>query len=74
MTDIFPALWNDSFNLDFEDDLLKDLNTLPSLYDNSYLTLDLMEDPLLMDTSVLDTPSTPSVIDVSSSFKLYNKS
>ena len=44
------ALWEDPFNLDFEEDLLKELNTLPGLYDHSDVTLglDLMEDPLLM--------------------------
>jgi hypothetical protein len=43
-------LWDDPFNLDFEEDLLKELNTLPGLYDHSDvpLGLDLMEDPLLM--------------------------
>ena len=47
------ALWDDPFNLDFEEDLLKELNTLPGLYDNSdvSLGLDLMEDPLLMNAS-----------------------
>jgi len=46
------ALWDDPFNLDFEEDLLKELNTLPGLYDHSDVTLglDLMEDPLLMNT------------------------
>ncbi|KAL5250103.1 hypothetical protein ACHWQZ_G015986 [Mnemiopsis leidyi] len=51
------ALWDDPFNLDFEEDLLKELNTLPGLYDSSdvSLGLDLMEDPLLMNSSTTAT-------------------
>ena len=56
---MLSALWDDPFNLDFEEDLLKELNTLPGLYDHSDVTLglDLMEDPLLM-----NTPTTGKII------------
>ena len=41
------ALWDEPFSLNFEDDFMKELNTLPSLYEQNDLNFDFIDEPTI---------------------------